>query len=344
MSDNEHPMKENQVNAKRKGLRIALAIAVGFTGATLSGAIVPFLGPMFAAQFLIGSARPLTLSTSLGIGVLVLTTGVVMQFITMSIGDRPPALLMILGFFYFICFFLRAKGKGGGAVFLILIVAVVVPLMTILNPVVGNAIVAILVHAVVTGTLLMWLAHALIPDRSRIDAQAAAVAAHPLAVRFAVANTVILLVALLACLTVDGLETAAVIPITVASLLSQFEVAGTTRAAIGLVMVNLLGGLVASAAFVLLQVHPTPTFLFLIVFLAGLIFGGRAALEDRNAKVYAGALMTFLIVFGLGVSPLPGTAAETFSTRVNYILVAVGYTIFMAALLWPQLTRENAVR
>ena len=43
----------------------------------------------------------------------------------------------------------------------------------------------------------------------------------------------------------------------------------------------------------------------------------------------------FLILFGTGVSPLPGSAAESFATRVNYILVAIAYTIFMAALLWP---------
>ena len=70
-----------------------------------------------------------------------------------------------------------------------------------------------------------------------------------------------------------------VIPITVASLLSQLDVVASARAAFGLVMVNLFGGVVASVAFALLQVRPTPVFLFLLVLLAGLVFGGRAALS-----------------------------------------------------------------
>ena len=329
-------------NAKRKGLRIALAVSVGFCWAVFSGAIIPFLGPLFAAQFLIGSSRPLPLPKALGMAVLIVVTGAILQFITLMTGDRPPVLLLLLGLVYFICFFLQANGKGGGAIFLVLVVAVMVPLMVLLNPDVGDAILAILVEGVVTGALLMWLAHALIPDRGSAEIEAPAPTAHPLAVRYAVANTAILLISVLACLTLEGLTAAAVIPITVASLLSQFEVAASARAAFGLVLVNLFGGLAASVAFWLLEIRPSPVALFLIVLLAGLVFGGRAALANPAAKVYAGALTIFLIVFGLGVSPLPGSAAESFSTRVNYILIAVGYTIFMVALLWPRSPSKTA--
>ena len=47
--------EEDRVNVKRKGLRIAVAVAVGFSWLVYSGAIIPFLGPLFAAQFLISS-------------------------------------------------------------------------------------------------------------------------------------------------------------------------------------------------------------------------------------------------------------------------------------------------
>ncbi|HEV2898138.1 MAG TPA: DUF2955 domain-containing protein [Pseudaminobacter sp.] len=330
-------------NAKRKGLRIALAVAVGFTWSVLSGAIIPFLGPLFAAQFLIGSSRPLPLPKALGMAVLIVITGAILQFITLMTGDRPPVLLLLLGLVYFICFFLQANGKGGAAIFLVLVVGVMVPLMTVLNPEVGDAILSILVQGVVSGTLLMWMAHALIPDRGSPAVETAAAAAHPHAGRYAIANTATLLISVIACLTQDGLATAIVIPITVASLLSQFDVAASARAAFGLVMVNLLGGLVASVAFALLQVRPTPVFLFLFVLLAGLMFGGRAALSDPAAKLYAGALTIFLVVFGTGVSPLPGSAAESFSTRITYILAAISYTIFMAALLWPGSKRDTVL-
>ena len=282
------------------------------------------------------------LQKALGMAVVVVATGALLQFITLTTGDRPPVLLLLLGLIYFICFFLQANGKGGGAIFLILIVAVMVPLLTILNPDLGDSMLSILVQGVVSGLLLMWMAHALIPDRGSADVEAAAATAHPRATRFAVANTAILLISVLACLTQEGLATAIVIPITVASLLSQFEVAASARAAFGLIMVNLFGGVVASVAYSVLQLRPTPLFLFLIVLLAGLVFGGRAALRDPSAKVYGGALTIFLIVFGTGVSPLPGSAAESFSTRIAYILLAIAYAIFMTALLWPRSPSKSA--
>jgi hypothetical protein len=322
-------------NARRKGLRIALAVAVGFTWSVLSGAIIPFLGPLFAAQFLISSSRPLQLKQAFGMAILIVVAGALLQAVAVLTGDRPPVLLLLLGLVYFVCFYLQANGKGGGAIFLVLVVAVMVPLLTVLNRDLGDSILSILVQGVVSGAILMWIAHAIIPDRGSADVQAPAPIANPLAVRYAAANAIILLIAVLACLTRDGLATAIVIPITVASLLSQLDVIASARAAFGLVMVNLLGGVVASFAFALLQVRPTTPSLFVLVLIAGLVFGGRAALSNPAAKLYAGALTIFLILFGTGVSPLPGSAAESFATRVNYILVAVAYTILMTALLWP---------
>ena len=67
---------------------------------------------------------------------------------------------------------------------------------------------------------------------------------------------------MVACLTREGLATAIVIPITVVSLLSQFDVAASTRAALGFVITNITGGVGASVAFGLLQVRPSLIFLF----------------------------------------------------------------------------------
>src|SRR6478672_4144259 len=95
-----------------------------------------------------------------------------------------------------------------------------------------------------------------------------------------------------------------------------------------------LSGVLASLAFAFVELRPSLPFLFLTVFLVGLILGGRA--EAGLAKMYAGALTTFLILFGSGISPLPTTTPESFSTRIGYVLLAVGYTLCMMALLWPR--------
>ena len=120
--------------------------------------------------------------------------------------------------------------------------------------------------------------------------KAATATTYPRAARYAAANTAILLIAVVACLTRDGLATAIVIPITVVSLLSQFDVAASTRAALGLVITNITGGVAASVAFGLLQVRPSLIFLFLLVLLAGLVFGGRAAMHAACRQTLRGCL------------------------------------------------------
>ena len=328
---------DNQTNIRRKGLRIALAVAVGLTWSVHAGVLIPFLGPFFAAQFLIGDSRPLPLGKALGLLVVILVAGTVMQFITIVAGHRPPILLILLGLIYFLCFFLQAKGKvAGPTVFFVLVVAIMVPLMAILNHDLASSILSSLVQGVLIGLLLMWVAHALLPDKGTPVSEPTVPSANLDAMRFAVCNAIILLIAVAACLTLNGLATAIVVPITVASLLSQSDVIRSMRTALGLVLVNLLGGVVASVAFAVYLLRPTGFSFFLIVLLVGLTIGGRAAQDDPSAKLYAGALTIFLIVFGMGVSPLPGSAVETFSTRIFYIVGAIAYTIFMVVLLWPQ--------
>ncbi len=101
-------------------------------------------------------------------------------------------------------------------------------------------------------------------------------------------------------------------------------------------MVNLFGGVLASLAYAILTLRPNLFSIFLIVLVVALFLGGRAAARTREAPMFAGALTIFLILFGLGVSPLPGSAAESFATRIVYIAVALTYTLLLATILWPR--------
>ncbi len=322
---------------RRKGLRVALAVSAGFTAAVASGAIVPFLGPLFAAQFLLSSAQPMSPGKTLGMGVLILAVGMFMMTLTAWFGDSPTTFLLLLGLIYFSCFVAQTAGKGGAAVFLILVVAVMVPLLGILNKELAASILSILVVGVVSGAVLMWAAHAVIPEPPASTAQPpqqAAITA-PDFLR-ALANTVILLSTVAICLTSDNLSSAVVIPVTVASLLGQLDIAASGRASLGLVIVNLLGGVIASVAYAVLTIRPNLFSMFVIVLVVCLLLGGRAAARSPDAKVYAGALTTFLILFGLGVSPLPGSAAESFSTRILYVAAAITFVFLTTALLWQR--------
>ena len=57
--------------------------------------------------------------------------------------------------------------------------------------------------------------------------------------------------------------------------------------------------------------------------------------------MFGGALTIFLILFGLGVSPLPGSAAETFATRIVHVGLALIYTLLFTAILWRPAANQN---
>lgn len=327
---------------KRMGLRVALAVSVLFTISVASGALVPFLGPLFAAQFLLSGSQPMPLGKIVGMAAVILVTGVLLMTLTSWFGDRPATMLLLLGLIYFACFVAQTAGRGGPAVFLVLVVAIIVPLLGILNKELAASILAILVGGVLGGAAMMLLAHAVIPEpRPAEDTAKQAVAGVPDYAR-ALANTAILLSAVTICLTSDNLTSAAVIPITVASLLGQIDVTAGTRASVGLIIVNLFGGVLASVAYAILSLRPSLLWMFVIVLVVGLLIGGRAAARSADAKVYAGGLTIFLILFGLGVSPLPGSAAESFSTRILFVAMAILYTLLATALLWQSRSAARA--
>ena len=83
----------------------------------------------------------------------------------------------------------------------------------------------------------------------------------------------------------------------------------------------------------LIMLLPDPVFLLLVVLLVGLLFGDRIARGGESAPIYTVALMTFLIVLGLGLSPLPQDSGTVFIARVLDVLVAAIYAIGMASLL-----------
>jgi hypothetical protein len=321
---------------RRQGLRIAFAVAASFTTAVAQGEVIPFLGAVFATQFLMASRRPMGVPQAVGFVAVIVLAGYGFMVLTSILGNRPTPFLLMLGLIYFACFLAQLTRRGGPIPSLILTIGVAAPLLAVVDRDLGATIAVILAKAAANGVLFAWLAHVAFPDRQSADARPLPPPPiHPQAARIAFADTVILLVIFTLCVSSDNLSTAIVLPLTVVSLLGQIDLVFSPRAAAGLVIVNLLGGIVASISFTILQLWPELFWLFLIVLSVGLIFGGLAAANVATGKLYAGALVTFLILFGLGVSPLPGSSGEAFSARIAYVLVAIVYTIVMAAVLWP---------
>ena len=71
----------------------------------------------------------------------------------------------------------------------------------------------------------------------------------------------------------------------------------------------------------------------LVVLLVGLILGERIARGGVSAPIYTVGLMTFLILLGLGLSPLPQDSGTLFIARVFDVMLGAVYAIGMASLL-----------
>jgi len=178
--------------------------------------------------------------------------------------------------------------------------------------------------------LLAFAAHAFFPTRALAEAVSArAQGGAPVAV--ALANAAVLMsLVIYFMLTVSPVSIVAVL--TVIGILRQpADLSGGTAA--GLILGNLVGGLAATAAYMLVTLLPSPAFLLLVVLLVGLLFGDGIARGGESAPIYTVSLATFLIVLGLGLSPLPQDSGTLFIARVFDVMVAAVYAIGMASLL-----------
>src|SRR6187549_3904195 len=90
---------------RRKGWRVAIAVSIGFTFAVWIGAIIPFLGPLFAAQFLLSSARPLAFGQTIGAAIIIFTSGMFFMVLTVLLADSEITFVLFFGLIYFLCFF-----------------------------------------------------------------------------------------------------------------------------------------------------------------------------------------------------------------------------------------------
>jgi len=108
-----------------------------------------------------------------------------------------------------------------------------------------------------------------------------------------------------------------------------------------LVVGNVAGGLAATVAYLMVSLLPSAAFLFLVVLFFGLVFGARIAECDKMTPVYTVGAATFLVVLGLGLSPLPQDSGTLFLSRVATVIVASLYTIGVATVLRSLLARSN---
>lgn len=313
--------------------RIAFATSVGFTLGYVLGWDFPFVPPLFAVQLLTAS-KSLNLRQALGFVVLMVAGCVFSVLIAQIFVDMPSILILVIALLIFHAFLMLAKRQAVPVANTLLITVSVVPLVAVSSVELAYGLVFTLIAGSILAVLLVLLSYAFFPalDQTNCSNQ---VANPPAAERFplgaALANTAALM-SLVILFISSGSPVTVIIIMTAITILRQPPIAGP-GAAYGFVIGNIAGGIAATAACLLVVLLPSPAFLLLVVLLFGLLFGAKIAEGGDLVPIYTVGLVTFLIVLGLGLAPLPGDSGNFFITRVINVIIATFYTIGVASIL-----------
>lgn len=321
------PTADGDLAAHRTALRLGFGVTLGCLLGALSGTILFFMPPLLAAQFLASVRRPPALRDAAGLVLMTALFAALTLFLTGGFVRDPLVYVLLVGLVLFLGFLLDSAGKAMPAS-LLLIFAVVIPLAGTQSLGLAIGLAGAIVGATVIALLVTWSMFAVFPAASQPEAgPRTARRASP---GTALANTAVLLPLVVWCM-IAGRMSFVLLMVAIAIIRAGRD--GGPRAAVGLLLANLLGGLAATVAYVFVTVQPSMVFFLLVVLLVGLTFGARIAAGDALAPLFGVALMTFLILLGLGVSPLPTESGEAFGTRLLNVLLAGFYTVGALSLL-----------
>jgi Protein of unknown function (DUF2955) len=330
MSVSQNSLVEGQSAEQHSfAFRISLAASIGFTLGYLLGWDFPFLPSLLAVQ-LLAARRSLDLKHALGFVALMAVGCIFSLLIALIFIDRPLDFALVIALIVFLEFLALARGKSAAGIFLI--TTSFVPLMAVSSLELAYALVHDLIVGSILAVLLTFLVHALFPAHSVGEQALPNAIEESSPVRAALANAAVLM-SLFVYFMGSGTPTSIIVIMTTAiTILQQSAIAGK-GAALGLFMGNVVGGFAAAAAYLLISLLPAPAFLFLVVFLFGLLFGAKIAAGADMAPIYTVATATFLVVLGLGLSPLPQDSGTLFVSRVWTVAVASLYTVGVASVL-----------
>jgi hypothetical protein len=317
----------------RRMLRLALGTTLSFVTAELLDWDLSFLVTVFLVQFLAASGPALGLRQGSAVVLaLGLATSAAATVSTLLV-DMPALLAIVLGVALFLAFVLQRSGRSPALGTLILVAFGFLPVVAIQEPDLVPMLTYYLIRSAAVAVLWVWLLHVLLPEPGP--------AASPVkpagdgsadVIRTALVDTTVLLPVLLTAMTLE-VSAALVIVLTVTAILAQHRKAGGRRVARGLLLANLLGGSTALVAYELLSAVPTLGFLTALLLLVSLLYARAIADNAMRAPVLTTALVTFVIVFGMGVAPFLEEPGATLTLRLRNLALACLYTYAALSLL-----------
>lgn len=321
--------------AARRACRLALGVTAGFVVAEGFDWSFSFLPPMLAVTLL---AQPRCPSVRQGLGVLaviVLTMGFAL-LLTAGLITDPAVLVPALALVLFLSFHAQARGGPDMPLFLLQIAIVAVPVLAVLSWSLAQDFAATMLYGMAVALLIAWASHAVLPEREPLAAVATRPPRPDIAAGTAVwqaAGRTFVMLPILAWFVLDATQVALVCLIVTLSVVRRFEPGGGSKVALGLILGNLVGGLLAAVVYNIIQLHPTIGFFAVACLIVSLVLAAVIVRGGPMAPVVTIALSTFILVLGQGLAPLPGGSEESFASRITNVLAASAYAVGGMALL-----------
>ncbi len=323
--------------ARQMALRLAFGVTGCFALVEALGWDATFIAPMLAAQMLVKLPKPPALKQAVGLIALFALSTYGVLLIALAFISNPAVLILVLGLILLHSFHAHFRGAPEITTLLVQISTLSIPILAVISPETALAFASTLTLAGIVAVITVFVAHALFPaPESETGEAAAKISPTPQwAARQAILNTLIIMLPLVWFL-LDSAQTAdmaIVMLITIVSILRQASARQGQIAAIGLGLGNLIGGLASVAVYGLVSMNGTFGFFTVALLAASLIFAGLIVSSGERAPLFAIAFATFILLLGIGITPLPGGSGEAFASRVVNVLLAAAYAVGASSLI-----------
>jgi len=321
---------------RNHGLRLAFAVALGLVFEILRGALVPPLAAVIALQLLaLPGPRP-TAKMVMGFFMVITGASLFAYGVSALTADYTLLYAVGVGLIYLWGFALAAQPKTAAVGTMMLTMGIVVTTMAAVSTDLAGLLVAEVLISVAFGIALVFLAHAVFPQRAPTAGAAAAGPIVGVGVRAMVATLIILPLHL--ALTADGFA-AMVMLLTVATMLRQVRIEQAAGYAAIFAAGNLLGGLLAAAAVMVVSLHDTIPMLAAVAAASALLIARRIERVPALAHVLLPGFVAFAVLFGLAFTPASLSADVELLKRLVQIVAASLYALCAISLALPLMRR-----
>lgn len=318
-------------------LRFSIGITVAFILSEAMGWAPTFLAPVLFAVLVtsLPAMPPLKLGLAL---VVAMAAAALISFLLPSLlRGSPQVLAGAIAVVVFLAFAAMAQGRAKLPATLLLLSISTVPVIAMIAPAQAGLMPIALVRSMAVAIVILWCMHALWPE---VVPRPAPPAAAPIAspVTTALVGTAVVMPLMLVYLLL-GLADALPVLVTTVLLVANFDPRLGAMQGLGMMLGNLLGGLIGLVAFLLLGIAPSLITLALIAFLVACAFAIRI---DKGGSGAAIALLTCnsaLIILSTALAN-PSASSGIWLTRLLQFALACLFAIGMMSIVWrkkPQL-------